>query len=933
MTDEEHEAKDEGLLVLTELVELFRRYRKTFFALGGLGLLAGLLLVSRQPPTYRAEATLLLESDHGSGVLGDLAALTSAPKAISEMEILRSRTVAEVVVDGEEPGTPDLTTLVESARLAPLAGLFGMGGDDDWKEFGEKPQLQARVIGDPSLAKQPVLVARFIEPGVVELSKQSALSGFGLGGSSAREYEFAPGEPLEYAGLTVTLWPEPELVGETFYLHSLRFEEAVERMLDATRISETQRNSGVIRVIHEDSDPERAAATANALCAVYLARNQSRQEKRASQTVEFIQEQLEEQLTALEQAELEVVELQRDNPQSINIGATGEALIAQMSALQVEKVELRLVLSGLQEAIEHLRQGNIQGLSRLDTELSDPVTASYVQRIAELTTEAELLGRSDAGLFKNVIKGKRLELQAEAEAIGVMVASMEAVVELLEAGDESALGRLVTMEKAGEQDPLLSSYIERWSELDNQLRELSVEFTDELPAIQTLKEQVVGLETRLLEFLQGRLEGYRTQHDEFYALLAGYDGRVEGIPEGERAKIAGALVRLRGHTEVHLTNRLTGLYARLSQLRDEEQAVEDSLAELPESVRVLADPLRRQSAHTEIVKFLMSRKKEAEISRAATLASAEFIDVAKPAREPRGPAVPLYLLGGALVGALVALALAFVRQTLDRSVITAEELEAASGLSLFGSIPDYRRGSYKVRGAGDDFLALRDAPEGAIAEAYRSLRSNLKFVLNTGQEGLEIRTLAFTSCTQSEGKSVTNIDMALAFAMTGKRVLLVDADMRRPSSNSYLGTSLTPGLSDVLGGNLHWRDCVQRGVAENLDLLPAGKQPASPGDLFAGDETGRLVAEVREAYDLVVFDVPPVLAVADIDCLAPRLDAVLLVTRAGQLSSKVVREGRRRLQSVGAKLVGCVLNAARPTRGEQKYGYGYSYGNDKKDAA
>ncbi len=934
MRHDETDNETEGLLVLTELVELVRRFRRTFVALGAIGLFTGLLLVSRQEPTYRAEATLLLESDHGSGVLGDLAALTSAPQAISEMEILRSRTVAEVVVDGEESRTPALTTRVESARLAPLSGLFGGGGDERWEEFGEKPQLRARVVGDPRRALQPVLVARFTGDGVVELAKHGALAGLGLGGD-AREFAFTPGEPLEYDGLTVHLWPGQGAAGETFYLHSLRFEEAVERVLDATRISETQRGSGVIRVVHEDSDPERAAATANALCAIYLERNQSRQEKRASQTVEFIQEQLDDQLTSLKAAELEVVELQRDNPQSINIGATGEALIAQMSALQVEEVELRLALSGLQEAIEHLREGNLQGLSRLDTELSDPVTASYVQRIAELTTEAELLGRSDAGLFKNVIKGKRLELQAEAEAIGVMVAGMEAVVGLLQAGDESALGRLVTMERAGEQDPLLSSYIERWSDYDNRLRELSVEFTEELPEIQTLKAQVAGLETRLLEILQGRLEGYRTQHAEYDALLAGYDGRVDGIPADERSKIEQALVRLREHTEAHLTNRLTGLYSRLSQLKGEEQAVEDSLGELPESVRVLADPLRRRSAHTEIVRFLMSRKKEAEISRAATLASAEFIDVAVPPREPRGPAVPLYLLGGALAGALVALGLAFVRQTLDRSVITTDELEAASGLSLFGSIPDYKRGPCKVRGAGDDFLALRDDPEGPIAEAYRSVRSNLKFVLNTGQEGLELRTLAFTSCTQGEGKSLTNIDMALAFAMSGKRVLLVDADMRRPASNRLLGTSLGPGLSDVLRGELAWRECVQPGVAENLDLLPAGEQPASPGDLLAGDETGRFVAQVREAYDLVVFDVPPVLAVADIDCLAPKLDAVLLVTRAGRLSSKVVQEGRRRLQSVGAKVVGCVLNAARPTRGEQKYGYGYGYGygTNQKDAA
>jgi succinoglycan biosynthesis transport protein ExoP len=933
MKNEEHGAAGEGLLVLTELWELLRRYRASFVALGSLGLLAGLLLVARREPVYRAEVTMMLESDRSAGVLGDLAALTTAPQAVSEMEVLRSRTVAEAVVEGVGPRALPLTTRVESARLAPLAGLFGDADATAWEEFGEKPRLEAAVTGIAGEARQPVLIARFLGRDEVELSRRGALSAFGLGGAEARRYAFTPGEPLEYEGRTVRLWPEGDLSGEAFHLHVQTREEAVERLMLATRVAETQRNSGVLRLSLEDSDPERAAAAANALCEVYLERNRERQAKRASHTVEFIEEQLREQLAALEEAEREVVELQRASPRSVDVGATGEALIEQLSALQVEEVQLRMLLTALDEALGHLRSGDLRALSRLDAELADPVTSSYVAQIAQLTAEAQLLDRADAGVFKNVIRGKQLELEAEADALSVQLAGMEALVEALRGGDRSALGRLVLHERAGEQDPLLRSYVERWTAADARLRELRVEFRDELPEIRTLLAQLEGLEGRLLEFLEGRLTGHRTQLAEYRAILEGYEARVAGIPRDERAEIEGALERLRGLTQAHLTDRMAGLRSRLAGLGAEVESVEGSLAELPEELRVLADPLRRRAAHTETVKFLLGRQKEAEITRAASLASAEFIDRAVPPREPRGPVVPLFLAGGALAGLACALVLAFVRQSLDRTVLTTEELEEATALPLFGSIPDYRRGPCRVKGAPEGYLALRDDPEGPIAEAYRSLRSNLKFVLNTGQEGLELKTIAFTSCTQGEGKSVTNVDVALAFAMTGRRVLLVDADMRRPASNRYLGTPLTPGLSDVLAGRREWSECVQAGIAENLDLIPAGKQPASPGDLLAGAETGRFVAAVREAYDLVVFDVPPALAVADIDCLAVQLDAVLLITRAGKLSSKVVREGRRRLESVGAKLVGCVLNAARPTRGEQKYGYGYGYGYGERDAA
>lgn len=925
-----HEGADERLLLLPELWELLLRYRGSFLLCGLLGLLAGLLLVARREPVYRAEVTMMLESDRTAGVLGDLAALTTAPQAVSEMEILRSRTVAEQVVGALGPQALPLTTRVEAARLAPLAGLLGGPDATSWEELGVKPRLEAAVEPLAGEVRPPVLVARFTGPSEVELSRQGLL---GQAGSEVELHAFRPGEAFEYEGRSVRLWPEGDLSGEVFHLHLASHEEAVERLMLATRVAETQRNSGVIRLSLEDSDPERAAAAANALCEVYLERNQERQARRASHTVDFIEQQLEEQLAALEAAEQEVVELQRGSPRSVDIGATGTALIEQLSSLEVEGVQLRLAVMGLEEALEYLRRGELQALSRLDLELADPVLSGYVAQIAQLSAEVQLLERADAGVFKGLVRAQQLELQAEAERLAVKLAELERLVEGLRSGDRAALGRLTLLERAGEQDPLLRSYIERWTAADTRLRELRVEFKDELPEIQALVSQLAGLEERVVQFLEARLTGHREQLAGYRSLLASYEERVAGIPRDERARIEAALGRLRGLTERQLSERLASLGSRLSGLGEEVASVEAELAQLPEEQRRLADPMRRRAAHTETVHFLFERQKEAEITRAASLASAEFIDRAVPPREPRGPVVPVFLLAGTVLGLLGALTLALVRQVFDRTVLTTEQLEEATGLPLFGSIPDHRRGPCRVRGAGEGYLALREDPGGPIAEAYRSLRSNLKFVLNTGQEGLELKTIAFTSCTQGEGKSVTNVDVALAFAMAGRRVLLVDADMRRPASHRYLGTSLTPGLSDILAGRRQWRECVQPDVLGGLDLIPAGKQPASPGDLLAGGETANFIAEVREAYDLVVFDVPPALAVADIDCLAVQLDGVLLISRAGKLSSQVVWEGRRRLESVGAKLVGCVLNAARPSRGEQKYGYGYGYGYGERDAA
>jgi len=925
--EEEIGGERDALLILGEAVELGRRHAKTFVACGLLGALAGLAWVSRKEPTYRSVATLRLESDQSTGVLGDLMALTRSPKAVSEMEVLRSRTLAEEVARGIPGETRGLTTQVDSARLMPLASLLGLTGER--RDVEEAPELAATYSPPLGFDAPPVLCVDFLAERRVRVSPRGPLFGLGVAGDDGPELEFQPGVPFEVAGAWLTLEPRGDLTGERFFLRSHGLADAVERLSEHTRVTETERNSNVIRVIHEDSDPRRAARTTNALCRLYLERNRARNEQRASQTVGFIQEQLEEQLAKLEVAEQEVVEIQRQNPKTVDVGVVGETLIQQVSSLQLEEIQLRMLLGSVEEALDHLSQGNLDALSRLEGAISDPVTASYVEQIVQLTSEVDLLDRSDSSAYKGMLQVRNLDLVTQADAGRVELDALRRVLEDLEAGEAGAFGNLLRRERVAEPDPLFEGYLERWSELDGRLRDLRTEFTDELPEIQTLLARLERLEEHIRQFLTTRLASLEARQRQYDELIEGYGERVGAYPEEERAKISVAIDGLRQRTLTHLSQRLAGLHSRSSKLEEERRELEEELARLPEEVRVLADPMRRREAHAEIVKFLLARQKEAEITRASTLATADFIDVAIPAQEPEGPWVPMHLFAGLVLGLGGAFAIAFVRQSVDRGIHASEELEEATGLTLFGSIPDFSRGFFRVAGRRDDFLALRDDPEGPVAESYRSLRSNLKFVLNTGQAELELKTIAFTSCTQGEGKSVTNADMALAFALGGQRVLLVDADMRRPAAGRYLGVDNEPGLSDVLQGRQAWRDCLRREVMPGVDVLPAGRQPAAPGDLLADTRTAELIAEVREAYDPVVFDVPPVLAVADIEGLAPRLDAVFLVVRSGLLSQRVVREGLKRLERVGANVVGCVLNAARSRRNEKKYGYGYGYGHDE----
>jgi capsular exopolysaccharide synthesis family protein len=925
-----------GGVVLADALELARRRWLVLSIGAALGVVVALGLLTRKDATYRAEATLRLEQQSSSGsILSDLAALTQAPLAISEMEILRSRTIAEAVVAQPEGGASALAmvraegmhlglgTIVDDNGLRPgsrLTRLVGLGAREPELEA---PRLLAEVVPDDPAAEPPVLLVEFSAPNRVVVQQIGA-----LGASGAVEAQLAPGVAIRAHGVALTLVPTGDLTGRSFRVRHQSLTDAVERVLKATRVSETDRNSGVIRVVYQDSDPVRAAETINALCRNYLARNQASSERRASQTVQFIDGQLTEQTELLANAEADVVRHKQASPRFVDLGQAAKALIEKMTEIEVRGVDARIQRAVLDEALALIDAGDLAALSRFGPEVADPVTASLIASIAQLSAESELLERSDAGAFKTLLQQQLVVLSTERDSEQMRLETMRSIHERLEAGDATVLGGLVTTTEVGMADPMLTAYVERWTELDARVWSLEQEFTDDLPELRNQRGERDAVQARIVEILGGRISGLEGRIAAYGALTDARTGSLDALPKEERERIGSAIESLRVRTIAQLRGRIAGFDGLSASLAREASALEAQLASLPESERELAAPMRAVATHGEIVKLLLLRKQEAEITRAATIATAEFIDMAVPPRKPIAPSLPVHTCMGLLLGLAAAAMFAVVREGRGSEIHTAAELEHATGLSVVGTIPDFRRGRTRVKDAPEHFVALRDDPEGPIAEAYRALRSNLKFIIGYSQDR---KTLAITSCVPGEGKSVTNVDVALSFAMAGKRVLLVDADMRRPSVSKYLRISPGIGLSDVLRRTHRWQDCLVQTFHENLEVLPSGGVPESPGDLLAGARSRELITELREAYDLVIFDVPPVLAVADIECLAPHLDAVLLLCRSSKLMDTAVKHAVTRLRQVGTNLVGAVLNAvvARGvTSGDYGYGYGYGYGTD-----
>jgi capsular exopolysaccharide synthesis family protein len=918
-------------LSIEGLYELFGRNSRLFAWTVGAFVVGALLVLASRAPSYRARATLVLEdTSKGAGILGELAMLGKAPQAASQIEILRARSIADETVARAPQGQPELanrnlglTTLVDDPLLKPLNEMF-FADEPDGKL---PPRLKAFIECDDEFDSLRGVQVEFLAADRVAVSALGLRASVGLSKYDTVEAQVGP-TPIEFGGARLHLEPEGDLSGRTFRLTRLTREEAAARLMQATRVRETERNSGVIELSVDDSDPRRAADIANALCRNYLARGENKGVDRASRTIAFIEEQLEKQNESLRDAENEVVELRRSNPLSLNVGKAGETLIEQMAELELQRMQLALAKVSVEQALERLGAGDLEALSRIQVEIGDPISGAYFQALAQLSAEHALQERSDTGALKMRMQEQALTLETGLELRSLDLETLRAALAAFDAGDRDVLSRLGGGPPSA-RDPLLEGHLSTLGELQSREAHFAARTTPDHPDRKLLDSHIDELCARIRILLAARVEGLEAQVADQRALLADYRARIEDFPLGERGRIEQSLAQLRERTAKHLGARLEGLGASEDAIGRHVARLEAQLGELPEEARRVADPSRRLSAHTEIVKFLLGKQQEAEITRASTSAAADFIDIAVPPVRRSGPSAPLHLAAGLLLGLVAAFGFSIVKESLVRGVFTAAELETATGLPVVGSIPDFRHGRYRVKHATEFFLPLRDDPEGPTAEALRSMRATLKYALSDG----DTRVIAATSCAQGEGKSSTNIALAELFARSGRRVLLVDCDMRRPSLDKYLKAPLTPGLSDVLQGRLEWRDALRKNIDERLDLLCAGAQPANPGDLLESERFGQLLDAARAEYDLVVCDMPPAFAVSDLESAAARIDALLLVVRCNKVPARAVGEATQRLQRSGVKLIGAVLNGVGVSIANGRYGYGYGYGYGQRSGA
>jgi polysaccharide biosynthesis transport protein len=297
-------------------------------------------------------------------------------------------------------------------------------------------------------------------------------------------------------------------------------------------------------------------------------------------------------------------------------------------------------------------------------------------------------------------------------------------------------------------------------------------------------------------------------------------------------------------------------------------------------------------------------------------------DASLPAR-PTSPNWTRNLPVGAGVGLALGYALAFVRRGIDNRVRTQEDMDEMTGASVLGIIP---KAEELAAGKGTS----RSVDRGMTAEAIRQLRTNLRFVSVDDPP----RTIVMTSANPGEGKSTVAANLARVLAQSGQEVVLVDADLRRPTQGSRFGIDNGVGLTQVLAGDVPLADALQETGVPQLLLLPAGRIPPNPSELV-GSQRMRQVIDALASDRLVIIDAPPLLPVTDAGLLTAAADGAILVIRVGKTPKEHVRQCLRLLNNVNGHLLGSVLNMT-PLRamGTAMYGYGYggygasSYGSE-----
>lgn len=483
-----------------------------------------------------------------------------------------------------------------------------------------------------------------------------------------------------------------------------------------------------------------------------------------------------------------------------------------------------------------------------------------------------------------------ISLDNEAEALIEKISEMEkaqADVSLQKKQVEFALDSLKSAMRKGtvyspaiiRDDPLMVGMAAKLSDLEVQKRALLTDYTEKHTAVKAIQEQIEETQKKIRSTYETSLTNLTKQQNDIANQLSLYEKKMRTLPEEERN------------------------LARLTRV---------------------------STVNAAIYTLLLQKEEEARVAKASTISNIDIVDPAIAPGKPIKPITALYLILGLLLGCMLGIGLVFFQEYLDDTIKDADEAKRVMGLPLLGVIPHVPGGEPRFNGSvlNEVPLITHTEPKSAVAEAFRSLRTNLHFTAINKEK----KTMLFTSTFPREGKSLITSNEAVIISQTGAKVLIIDCDLRRSSLHEKFGHSKTPGLSEILTGDITFAEAKHNTGIQGLDLITAGTTPPNPSELLGSEAMSQLLRTQRGNYDYILIDAPPVLAVTDAPVLAMISDIVILIMEAGRVPVKAAQHMRETLATLPASFAGLIMND-KTGKGESYGYYGgryYGYGRGKR---
>ncbi|WP_228535077.1 polysaccharide biosynthesis tyrosine autokinase [Noviherbaspirillum malthae] len=378
------------------------------------------------------------------------------------------------------------------------------------------------------------------------------------------------------------------------------------------------------------------------------------------------------------------------------------------------------------------------------------------------------------------------------------------------------------------------------------------------------------------------------------------------------------------YTEDHPT--VQGIDSQIREINGQINSVNDHIKQLPQIEQNLLRLQREVKVNTDLYTQLLNTAQQLRLVTVGKVSNVRLVDTPMMAERPVKPNRPVIIALGLMAGLFLGIVAAFFRKSLAGGIDSPEKLEAIAGVPVFATIPHSKKQKelyQQVSAKHQKVPLLANVSSTDVAvESLRNFRTALQFSLPKFKNNIVL----ISGATPGMGKSFVSANLAAIMAATGKKVLLIDADLRNGLLHLYFGFGRHDGLSDAIAGARRLDQVIHHNVIDNMDFITTGTLPQHPSELLLRPNFGAFLQELSSRYDLVLIDAPPILAVADTMIIGAHAGAIYIMTRAGVTTPGEINESMKRLAQAGLEAKGVLFNDLKVRPG--RYGYGYSYGRN-----